>query len=125
MGMPDREQLLDMLVHQQRLAQEGLVTAGLSHDLTSQILALSGTACVALRSPRPEDWRDALRGVEGQCMALNETLSAFLAFAGRGESSSRSTFRISDAVQQGSPSTSARARTQKSAARCASPSRRS
>lgn len=96
----ERERLLEMLAQQQRVAQAGLVTAGMAHDVHNHLQVLTGSACLALMSDRPEDWRDALRDVQEQCREIAETTRAFLSFVRRRDAVGETSFVASDAVEQ-------------------------
>ena len=98
----ERERLLELLAQQQRVAQTGLVTAGLIHDANNHLATMSGAAYLALGSQKPEDWRSALEGVQEQCTALSETMRSFLAFVRRRDDMELRSFRLSDAIEQAS-----------------------
>lgn len=96
----ERQRLLAMIVQQQRVAQTGLITAGLVHEVNNHLMLMQGMAWTAQRSTDPTTWRSALQQVEGSCNDLSETMKAILAFAGRREDSNLVTFRASDAVKE-------------------------
>jgi signal transduction histidine kinase len=96
----ERERLLELLAQQQRVAQTGLVTAGLIHDANNHLATMSGAAYLALGSTNPEDWRSALEGVQEQCSVLSETMRSFLAFVRRRDEDEIRSFRLSDAIEQ-------------------------
>ncbi len=96
----DRETLLEMLAQQQRVAQAGLVTSALAHDVKNHIQVMSGTAYLALNTDDPAEWRAALEGVQDQCRALTETTRAFLAFVKRRGADEAWTFHVAEAARQ-------------------------
>ena len=96
----EREELLELLAHQQRIAQAGLVTAGLAHDVCNHVQTMSGAAYLALESLKPGDWREALKTVQEQCCALTETTNAFLAFLRRRDDADLDRFELADIVEQ-------------------------
>ena len=94
----ERESLLAMLAHQQRLAQTGLVTSGLSHDIRNHVQILLSVAEFALLEEDPKAWRDALQSVVGRCEDLVETTQAFLSFARCESAVGSTTFTLSDVL---------------------------
>jgi len=96
----EREMLLEMLAQQQRVAQAGLVTAGMAHDINNHVQMISGSAYLALMGDRPEEWRQALEKVQEQCREIAETTRTFLSFVRRNESAAEAAFLASDAVEQ-------------------------
>jgi signal transduction histidine kinase len=96
----ERERLFGMLWQQQRLAQTGLITAGLVHEVGNQLMLLQGLAYVALRAEDPAKWRDALEQVQVRSEDLSDTMRTILAFAGRQEEGTVATFRVKDVVAQ-------------------------
>jgi signal transduction histidine kinase len=94
----EREELLGLLAQQQRVAQAGLVTSGLAHDLNNHIQAASGMAFLALRG-QPEDWKEALERIQDRCCAMADTTQAFLSFVGRRAEVDDGRFRLSDVVE--------------------------
>jgi signal transduction histidine kinase len=99
----ERDELLEQIHHLQGLAQAGLVTAGLAHDVKNHVTVISGTAFLAEQNDDPEAWRAALRTVQEQCVALTETTRAFLNFVERREAAASAAFplsRVPDHVQR-------------------------
>ena len=89
-----------MLAQQQRVAQAGLVTAGMAHDINNHVQMISGSAYLALMSERPEEWRQALENVQEQCREIAETTRTFLSFVRRRETFGETSFSASEAVDQ-------------------------
>ncbi len=96
----ERELLLELLAQQQRVAQIGLITAGLAHDVDNHIQVISGATFLALRRKNPEDWKLALEKVQFQCCALTEVTRAFLGFVQKQDSVGASTFRVSKVIEE-------------------------
>lgn len=96
----ERQRLLGMLAQQQRVAQTGLITAGLVHEVANHAMLIKGLAYTALRGCDPQRWRAALKQIEGRCDELSETMDTVLAFAGRKQESEIQTFRAADVVDQ-------------------------
>lgn len=78
-----REELIEMLAHQQRVAQAGLITAGLAHDVGNHVQSMSGAVFLALNSERPSELREVLEEVQKRCCALTDLTRAFLSFVRR------------------------------------------
>jgi hypothetical protein len=58
----EKENLLQIIARQQRLAQAGLLTASLTHDVGNFVQLISGAAYLALDSDDPEECaRDSVR----------------------------------------------------------------
>lgn len=76
----ERERLLDHLRHVDRVAQAGLMTAGLAHDLANQVTAVAGSAELALLHATPDAVREGLDGVLQHARRMHDTIEAFLAF---------------------------------------------
>ena len=89
----DRQTLLELLAQQQRVAQVGLVTAGLAHDVDNHEQVISGVTFLALRRRNPEEWKRALEKVQAQCCALSEMTRAFLGFVRRRDDAVHAKFR--------------------------------
>jgi signal transduction histidine kinase len=85
----ERGRLLNMLAQQQRLAQAGLLTAGLAHEISNHVMVITGLAFSAQRSVDPKRWRNTLAKIQERCDDLSQTLSTILAFAGRREQDGR------------------------------------
>lgn len=96
----ERETLLELLAQQQRVAQAGLITSGLSHDAKNHIQHILGVIFIALRSRKPDDWKDALEQIQDQCCGLTEILDAFLDFVRRRDSVKEERFALSTVVEQ-------------------------
>ena len=96
----ERKRLLEMLRHQQRVAQSGLMTAALAHDVNNHIQGVSGRSYVALLSDDPTDWKEALERIQQHCRDLSETTSAFMSFVRRRTESTRTEFRAGEAIEQ-------------------------
>lgn len=94
----ERDRLLELLAQQQRVAQAGLVTSGLAHDIDNHVQIISGAAFLALQGDSPDEWRRALEKVQGQCCALTETTRAFLGFVRRRDAVGPETFRVTQVV---------------------------
>ncbi len=94
------EMLLELLTHQQRVAQAGLVTAGLAHDVDNHVQIIIGSAYLAARRDNPEDWKSALDKIQEQCLALTETTRAFLGFVQRRNALEKSEFDIAQVVDE-------------------------
>lgn len=96
----EREHLLELLAHQQRVAQAGLVTAGLTHDINNHVQMISGAAFLALDGSDPNEWRDALERIQEQCRAVTDMTRAFMSFIRRQDTACAGTFAVSDVVAQ-------------------------
>lgn len=96
----ERDHLLELLAQQQRVAQTGLITAGLVHDVKNHLQSISGASYLALTSGKAERWESALKDVQSQCRDLAETMDAFLAFVRRRGTAGRGTFRIEEVVRE-------------------------
>ena len=92
--------LLEMLAQQQRVAQMGLITSGLAHDVKNHIFVLMGNADLALCSANPQEWRDALTRIKERCRELSDVTNAFLGFVRRNQTSASESFDVSQAVRQ-------------------------
>jgi signal transduction histidine kinase len=96
----ERERLMAMLSQQQRVAQTGLITAGLVHEVGNHVMLIHGLAYLALRGCDPAKWRSTLQQVQAQCEELSDTMRTILAFAGRREEGAVATFRVGDVIAQ-------------------------
>ena len=94
------EMLLDLLTQQQRVAQAGLVTAGLAHDVDNHVQVIIGSAYLACRRDDPEGWKAALNKIQEQCVALTETTRAFLGFVRRRDTLGNSEFDIAQVLDE-------------------------
>lgn len=103
-GLPDQElgaeELLELLLQQQRVAQVGLISAGLSHDVNNHLHMIAGSAYLALQTHDPGQWRSALEQVQHQVDVLAETTRAFLGFVQRTAPDPAAVFRVSDVVER-------------------------
>jgi signal transduction histidine kinase len=97
----EREQLLEMLAHQQRVAQMGLITSGLVHDMNHHLMVMSGSAELALQSGDPGQCVEALERVKQCCRALDETARAFLGLVRRRAPQDTPTPIVDSVVQAG------------------------
>jgi len=88
-----------MLAQQQRVAQAGLLTSALVHDVNNELQILSGTAYLAHRSGDTSEHLSALEMVKDRCLALSETMHAFLAFVKRSDGAEHGEFRLSDVLR--------------------------
>jgi len=96
----ERDTLFELLAQQQRVAQAGMITAGLIHDVKNHLQSISGASYLALMSGKPDSWESALTDVQDQCRDLAETMNAFLAFVRRRGSAQWSRFRISEVLSE-------------------------
>lgn len=96
----ERARLLNLLAQQQRLAQTGLLTAGLAHEISNHVMVITGIAFAAQRSIDPSSWKGALEKIRERCDDLSQTMATILAFADRREHSLKTTFYASDVVAQ-------------------------
>jgi signal transduction histidine kinase len=94
----ERERLLSMLSQQQRVAQTGLTTAGLVHEIANQVMLVQGLAFMALRSRDPVRWRENLQQIQARCDDISDTMRTVLDFVGRRAEGDLETFRASDIV---------------------------
>lgn len=94
----ERGLLLEEVLHLQRVAQAGLMTSGLAHDLANQLTTVMGGAEVALADEDPESLRDGLRDVLDAAARMHETTDAFLAFVRRREHRVRP-FAVAEALE--------------------------
>ncbi len=97
----ERETLLQMLGHQQRVAQAGLITSSLAHDVRNQAQLILSTAELALHSGDAEEMRSALDGIRDLCRDVAETTDAFLAFARRQSALDDQRFLLSEVLAHG------------------------
>lgn len=95
----EREQLLEMVTHLQRVAQTGLITSALAHDVANHIQVISGVSYLAAAKDSPNAWKKALERVQAQCVELTETTESFLGFVRRREAACESTFKVSAVVE--------------------------
>jgi signal transduction histidine kinase len=92
------ERLREEVVSLQRVAEAGLLTGGLAHDLENQLTALLGSAELALMQGNPDALRDGLRAGMRQGIRMHETVDAFLHFVRRREGRSR-VFEVADPME--------------------------
>ena len=96
----ERARLMNLLAQQQRLAQTGLLTAGLAHEISNHAMVIAGLSYAAQRSRDPKSWKEALAQIDERCRDLSQTMSTILAFADRRESSLILTFQASHVVEE-------------------------
>lgn len=96
----ERARLLEMLAQQQRLAQAGLVTAGLAHEVSNHLMRMSGSAYMALRGRDPGEWCKALDGIQKECDDLAQTMDTLLSFVRKRESAGAMAFSLSTVVRE-------------------------
>ncbi len=96
----DRERLLELLTHQQRVAQAGLMTAGLTHDINNHLQLILGAASLALEDDDPHAWRDALERIQEQSFAVSEMTRSFLAFVRKRDPTESAVFQAREVVVQ-------------------------
>lgn len=96
----ERARLLEMLAQQQRLAQAGLVTAGLAHEVSNALMRISGTAYMALRGRDPAAWCKALDTVQTECDDLAKTMDTLLTFVRKRRDGSTLAFSLSTVVRE-------------------------
>lgn len=95
----ERDGLMDLLAQRQRLAQAGLVTSALVHDVRNHVQVISGNAELVRSGPEDEEWaRTSLDRIVERCRVVNDLMEAFLSFVRRREDV-RSHFLASDAVE--------------------------
>lgn len=82
----ERRKLVDHVVRLEGIAQAGLMTAGLAHDLANQITGVMGAAELALLRGDEPALRDGLTAVLAHGARMHDTMEAFLAFVRRRES---------------------------------------
>ena len=99
-GGEQRDMLVAMLLHQQRLAQSGLLMSGLAHDIGNQVTGVLGNIFLALRSNDPAEWREALEFAKAHCTTIGDTMRAYMSFAKRRRRAKFSTFSLSEVVNQ-------------------------
>jgi two-component system C4-dicarboxylate transport sensor histidine kinase DctB len=97
----DREMLLELLAQQQRVAQVGLITSGLTHDIANHLQVISGRVYLALQHDDPHEWREALEKVQELCAAMTETTRAFLGFVRRRKTTWQESFQLSSVIEEG------------------------
>jgi len=97
----DREMLLELLAQQQRVAQVGLITSGLTHDIANHLQVITGRVYRALQHDDPHEWREALERVQQLCAAMTETTRAFLGFVKRRKTTWQESFRLSSVIEEG------------------------
>ena len=94
----EREALLQQVLHLQRVAQGGLLTAGLSHDVLNQLTSLMGAAELALMQGYAGALREGLHASLRHGYRMHETVDAFLSFVRRREHRVR-VFPVQDALE--------------------------
>ena len=96
----ERELLLEMLAHQQRVAQAGLITAGLAHDVQNQLTIIGGLAALSQAGHAGYAPEDVLPRILERTHHLADMTQAFMSFVRRRRASPRATFSVADAVQR-------------------------
>jgi len=92
--------LMEMVVQQQRLAQAGLITGSLAHDVNNHLQCISGASFLALQSQDPAEWRRALERIQERCCAVTETTRSFLGFLRRREMHGAGAFCLARAAKE-------------------------
>ncbi len=92
--------LKELLEHQQRVSQAGLITAALAHDVDNHAQVLTGATFLALRSDDPAEWRRALEIVQERCFAMTEVTRSFLGFLRRKDVHGVGAFGLMRAVKE-------------------------
>ena len=85
----ERDALVEQVLELQRVAEAGLLTGGLAHDLRNQLTTLLGAAELALMQGHPEALREGLHAGMRQGWRMHETVDAFVQFVRRREGRSR------------------------------------
>ncbi|MCP5069490.1 MAG: HAMP domain-containing histidine kinase [bacterium] len=96
----EREALLEMLAHQQRVAQAGLITAALAHDVQNQLTVIGGLASLSVSGHAGYEAQDVLPRILERTHQLADMTQAFLSFVRRSRVTPRCTFSAADAVQR-------------------------
>jgi signal transduction histidine kinase len=96
----ERERLLELLAQQQRIAQAGLVTAALAHDVNNQLTVMSITTAMSLRQDEQDEHVAALSLVQERCRVLSDTMRTFLSFVRRRDVAEGGTFTLTDMAAQ-------------------------
>lgn len=98
----EKAQLAEQVLHLERVAQVGLMTSGLAHDLVNQLTGVLGTAELALMRGHPASLREGLDGVLVHAGRMHDTVEAFLSFVRRREHRVRyvAAAEVVDAVQR-------------------------
>ena len=96
----ERERLLEMVSHLQRVAQTGLITSAFAHDVNNHVQMISGVAYLAESRSDPQSWKEALQKVQAQCIALTETTQSFLGFVRRRDTVIDTSFTTSQVVEE-------------------------
>ena len=96
----ERERLLSMLAQQQRVAQTGLVTSGLVHEVANHVMLIKGLSYMALRGCDPRAWRDTLGQIQTRCDEISETMRTVLDFVGRREEGRLESFPVSGVLEE-------------------------
>lgn len=85
----ERDALQEQVLELQRVAEAGLLTGGLAHDLRNQLTTLLGAAELSLMQGHQEALREGLRTGMRQGWRMHETVDAFVQFVRRREGRSR------------------------------------
>lgn len=94
----ERTFLVEEVLHLQRVAQAGLMTSGLAHDIANQLTTVMGSAEFALGHDDPGALDAGLRDVLAAAARMHETTDAFLAFVRRREHRVRP-FAVAEALE--------------------------
>jgi signal transduction histidine kinase len=93
----DRRKILEHALQLERIVQVGLMTSGLAHDLTNQLMSVMGAAELAVMRDDPESLRGGVRHVLEHATRMHDTLDAFLSFVRRHEHRVR-VFPVAEAI---------------------------
>lgn len=93
----ERRRLVDHALQLERIVQVGLMTSGLAHDLTNQLMSVMGAAELAAMRDDPDALRGGVRHVLEQAARMHDTLDAFLSFVRRHEHRVR-VFPVAEAI---------------------------
>ncbi len=85
----ERDALRGEVIGLQRVAEAGLLTGGLAHDLRNQLTAFLGAAELALMQGHSDALREGLRATMRQGWRMHETVDAFVQFVQRREGRAR------------------------------------
>lgn len=96
----ERERLLSMVAQQQRVAQTGLVTSGLVHEVSNHVMLINGLAYMALRGCDPAKWKSTLGQIQERCDEISETMRTVLDFVGRRQEGRLESFRVSGVLEE-------------------------
>lgn len=94
----ERDALAEQVLELQRVAEGGLLTGGLAHDLRNQLTTLLGASELALMQGHPEALREGLHAAMRQGWRMHETVDAFVQFVRRREGRSR-VFGVTESME--------------------------